>query len=627
MDNGETSSAKRTTNELFTLAAAFSASTLTIFITTSVNFDANLMVGIATCNVVLFIVVHFISRLTNERSILPIIPELIRSIFKRIFSITGFAILVFAITPGILAKAFVSNRDVANIITQARLFFSNQASLEYSFASAAGEYRFLQPLQVKTPPDNHNLLYILERAGRIYRLDITSSMQPELVLDIRDKVGFIEMENGALGFDFHPEYSSEPGDPQRIYLYYTDVRDNRQINRLSAFELNHTDLHTRSDSEYPLFSLERETSGFHNGGAVEFGPDGFLYIALGEGIRTPEYSSQADTLRMGILRIDVDKQGGKISKPISRHPQNGRTQNYFIPLDNPFLNEADMLEEYWALGLRNPFRASFDPKTNEFWVGDVGSTKWEEINLIKKGGHYQFPFVEGYEVIGKAAPTPLYGTETVPIYTYFHTASERAVIGGIVYRGKQFPEFEGMYLFADNYASIVYAMAADGSQVESVTKIAQAEQFAQRGISSVAQLADGSVIVTTLGRSSQPTGEVLKLVRGQSIHKATAENSHVETALTQAEVRDIFVTNCSRCHGASGRADGPDTSLLGVAIADFSSSEFQEARSDNEIKNIIVEGGSANGLSPLMPPWKNVLTEEELDGLVEYIRTLKQGNL
>lgn len=614
------SSAERTANELLALAAAFAASTLTVFITTAVNFDPNLMIAIAVCNAVLFILIHLIASLLTGHQVLTLFPQLIISTFKRLFSITGILILIFAVSPGILAKAFVSNRDVANIITQTRIFFSGQPDYEYSLVSAIEDYRFTQPMLAKTPPENDNVLYILERTGRIYRMSIKPLSEPEVVLDLRDKVGFVEMENGALGFDFHPDFSLSPGQPQRIYLYYTDVRNERQINRLSEFDLSSKSLQTRSNSESPLFELNRETSGFHNGGSVEFGPDGFLYIALGEGIRTPEYSSHVETLRMGILRIDVDKQGGAISKPITYQPKNGRSQNYFIPLDNPFINE-EILEEYWALGLRNPFRMSFDQETGQLWAGDVGSTKWEEVNLIQRGNHYQFPFIEGYEKTQHKRPEQLFGQESPPIYTYFHTASERAVIGGVVYRGDKFPEFKGQYLFADNYASILYSMPTNKSKIDKVAKVARAKQFAQRGISSVSQLPDGSLIATTLGRAGHPTGEILKLVRGQHTDK---QSTKTVAKLSKEEIRDIFATNCVRCHGASGRADGPDTALLGVKIADFSSKQFQQYRSDEKIRAIIAEGGPANSLSTLMPPWKNILTDDEIAGLVDYIRSLEQ---
>jgi len=614
------SSTERTANELFALAAAFAASTLTIFITTTVNFSPNLMIAIATCNAILFILLHlFISLLAGNQA-LKLLPQLIISIFKRLFSITGILILIFAVSPGILAKAFVSNRDVANIITQARIFFSGQPDFEYSLVSAIEDYRFTQPMLAKTPPGNDNILYILERTGRIYRMNIKPPSEPEVMLDLRDKVGFVEMENGALGFDFHPDFSLSPGNPQQIYLYYTDVHNERQVNRLSEFDLSGKSLQTRSDSEFPLLELNRETSGFHNGGSVEFGPDGFLYIALGEGIRTPEYGSHAETLRMGILRIDIDKQGGTISKPITRQPKNGRTQNYFIPLDNPFVN-GEILEEYWALGLRNPFRMSFDQETGGLWAGDVGSTKWEEVNLIQRGNHYQFPFIEGYEKTQHKRPEQLFGQEAPPVYTYFHTASERAVIGGIVYRGEKFQEFKGQYLFADNYASIVYSMPTNKTKIDKVTKIARADQFAQRGISSVSQLPDGSLIVTTLGRAGHPTGEILKLVRGQQTNN---QSSKTVAELSKEEIRDVFATNCTRCHGTYGRADGPDTTLFGVNIADFSSRQFQKNRSDTEIRKIIAKGGPAGGLSPFMPPWQEILTTEEINGLVQYIRSLEQ---
>ena len=284
-------------------------------------------------------------------------------------------------------------------------------------------------------------------------------------------------------------------------------RNNTQVNRVSRFNLDVSPVEAASQSELPLMVLKRHASGFHNGGSIEFGPDGFLYIALGEGIRTKTYVSQAETLRQGVLRIDVDQIGGEKSHPISRQPGNGETLNYFIPNDNPFLEMEGILEEYWAIGLRNPFRISFDQKTHMLWLGDVGTTKWEEVNVIKRGGHYQYPFIEGYEATDTKRPDHVLGKEYSPLYTYVHTAYDRAVIGGIVYRGHQLPQLQDQYIFGDNYSSKLFAMPAEDRRVEDVTLLAKADQFAQRGISSITQASNGDILVTTLGRSKLPTGQ------------------------------------------------------------------------------------------------------------------------
>ena len=173
------------------------------------------------------------------------------------------------------------------------------------------------------------------------------------------------------------------------------MHDKQQINRLARFSLSGESTQARSDSEYDLITWDRPDDGFHNGGSVEFGPDGFLYIAIGEMNLHAGYQSVSYSLTAGIMRIDVDKRGELISRPITKQPIDAVTQDYFIPTDNPFVDVGSALGEYWALGLRNPFRMSFDPKTHNLWAGDVGSTVWEEVNLVRKGHNYGFPFREG----------------------------------------------------------------------------------------------------------------------------------------------------------------------------------------------------------------------------------------
>ncbi len=605
------SDSTRTAYQLFGLAAGFAISTLSQFLTSTANFDPNLMVGIVLLNVSITVLL-FVLASALKSVLVDNLITLIGDLLRRCIRPSGIVILVLALSPAILAKAFVSNRDLANTITQWRMFFSGETEFGYSLVSAVGDQRFLQPMQIKMPSGDGKL-YILERSGRFYRMNGYSDTTPELILDLRDEVGYIEMENGALGFAFHPNYGS---DNHFCYLYYTSVLNNKQRNILSRFDLSGDTSQARKSTELPLMRLDRESSGFHNGGSIEFGPDGFLYVALGEGIRTPASGSLTKTLRMAIMRIDVDQQGGSISQPIKRHPGNGITQNYYIPQDNPFIDNEYLLDEYWALGLRNPYRMAFDGNT--LWVGDVGSTEWEEINLVSGGNHYQFPFAEGHEETGKRRPDPMTGKETPPLFDYYHSATERAIIGGIVYRGELHKELAGSYLFADNYAGNLYQLIGSSPSLEK-RQIAHAGDYAQRGISSVTALADGNVLVTTLGRANQATGKILKLVPGQVTDQSDSENS---LPLTNDDIAEIFTTNCARCHGAKGKGDGPDQKLLGIEIADFSESDYSSLRTNQSLRKIIAKGGQSEGLSPMMPPWENILEKAEIDALVDFINSL-----
>jgi len=601
--------AQRTSDEIFTLMFAFSLSMLLVFVTTSIAFDPNFMVAIGLISGVLFVLLYLVA------SRAPI--GLLGALGKRLWSIPGVLILVFALSPGLLAKMFVSDRDTANVITQIRIYFSdNSGDNAFTLRNALGNRQFKQPMLVKNVPGQAQRIVVLERAGRLLSLDYPSGENLKTEIDIRAQVGKAEVENGALGYAFHPQFGQAGSDNASfIYLYYTTVQAGQQVNRLARFDLS-----TTPATELSLMMLGREASGFHNGGSLEFGPDGYLYIALGEGVHTAQATSQAKTLRGGILRIDVDC--GANSQPIKQQPVGSSSAHYCIPIDNPFVQQPALMDEYWAIGLRNPFRMSFDPASGDLWVGDVGSTKWEEVNLIHKGGDYQFPYIEGHEKTSRPSPELSISREYGPLYTYVHTAYDRAVIGGIVYQGTRFPELKNQYLFADNYSSKIFLMPATGEAVDSVSLVARANQYAQRGVSSVTQLTNGDIIVTTLGRSSAATGEVLKFSREAAASPDNLPDAGKEEPVDAAEAKQIYITNCARCHGFQGRGDGPDADVLGVPFPDFTASTFQASRSDATLTQVITHGGTAKGLSPMMPPWGVVLSTTEIDALVAYVRGL-----
>ena len=306
-------SAKRTAAEIFSLAGAFAISTLVIFVTTSVVFDPNFMAGIALSNSILFVFIHLIATIVKGTSPISACTRLLSALWKRVFSVTGVFVVLLALSPVVLAKLYVSDREVANFITQIRIYFGKNSTTEYTLVNALDNQVFHQPMLARTAPNNPTRLYILERSGRLLSTLLQGNGDVRVELDIRTKVGKAEIENGALGFDFHPDFGK--GDSEKagyVYIYYTDVRNGKQMNKVSGFDLTTGSQDSTERTEVPLIILDRDSSGFHNGGAVEFGPDGFLYIAMGEGIRTNVFKSYASTFRKGILRIDVDRRGGDV---------------------------------------------------------------------------------------------------------------------------------------------------------------------------------------------------------------------------------------------------------------------------------------------------------------------------
>ncbi|PKF56750.1 hypothetical protein CW748_09330 [Alteromonadales bacterium alter-6D02] len=601
---------------------AYTTASLYIFIATTINYDAQLVAAIGLFSTILYALSLLSWQIIwLQQPFFKTLTQAIISLFKRFATLSGILALAYFITPLLLGKAFTSDRDVANKITQWRIWFNPVDSTPWGFKNVVPQFKFHQPVIAKPANPFNNTLYVLERFGGVYKVAIEHTKQPEKILDISSLLGEVEIENGAVGLAFNPLDVTSDNQPTRAYLYYTDTRSaNTQFNRLSVFDLTLSTQDERLASEKIILQLERVNDGFHNGGSVEFGPDGYLYLGLGEGVHPKKILSLADTLRSGVIRIDVNQQSSNIELA-TEQPNHIIAQHYRIPVDNPFIGNSKVRDEYWAVGLRNPFRFSFDSTTSQLWLGDVGSTVWEEINRIEKGMHYQFPHVEGLPH-ADSERNNLGLVEQKPFYTYQHTAYDRAVIGGVIYRGQQLKTLVGQYIFADNYSAKMFSLDPNNQQSE-VRFIARANQYAQRGISSVTQLNNGEILITTLGAASEPSGQVLQLV---PIEQANViEDTPDDTppaGYDEKIVASLFAVNCARCHGVKGDGDGPDAKALGVPLPDFTSPLYHFKTSAEDIELIINKGGPAVGKSPLMPPWGGFLKPHEVEYLAIYIQSL-----
>jgi len=621
-------SPQRFAREYLWYLVAYTTASLYAFMATTINYDAQLVAGIGLFSTaLLFLSSWFAFSRYGHSSLLASVGQGLAALLRRLFSLSGIAVMVYFLFPLALGLAFAKDRDIANRITQVRIWFNPEPASEWGFRNFLPDVVFEQPLMVVQAPNDEQSIYVLERVGRIYRVDLSGDFTPQLVLDINDQLGVVEVENGALGFDFHPDFDGVDGNKPYLYLYYTDTRpDTGQANRLSRFDLSEPDLASRKASERPIMVLEREGSGFHNGGSVVFGPDKYLYVAFGEGVRTPAGFRSSDVLRAGIMRIDVNDVGASQGAGLAAEPfAYGELTAYTVPPDNPFVGNPEVRNEYWAMGLRNPFRISFDPQTQALWVGDVGSTVWEEVNVIEPGIHYGYPMVEGRESTGRQGWESLGIPMREPVYTYVHTAYDRAVIGGIVNRTQHYPGLNDHYIFADNYSSKLFAMPARNERVDGVTLLARANQFAQRGVSSVTQLHSGEILVTTLGAASNPSGEVLMLVAADQAdidETSVTASGDAETVYDERRTAALFRSNCGRCHGILADGEGPDSGMLGVPMPDMSSAAFYRTRTDQEVYAVIAEGGAAHGMNALMPPWAEVLSEQEINDLVRYLKSL-----
>jgi glucose/arabinose dehydrogenase len=290
-----------------------------------------------------------------------------------------------------------------------------------------------RPVDIQPANDGSGRLFIIEKYGatRIYE---NGQLLDSPFLDIADLVDDSGNEMGLLGLAFHPDYEQNGF----LYVNYTGRGGNTFISRFHA-----TDSFADPASEKILLVVNQPFPN-HNGGALAFGPDGFLYIGLGDGgsADDPRGNGQnLNTLLGKILRIDVN---------------NG--DPYEIPADNPFVG-ADANPEIWGYGLRNPWRFSFDRSTGDLYIGDVGQDIWEEVDYVQPGQsglNFGWKYMEAnHDFIGENPPATLH--LTFPVVEYSHSVGGCSVTGGYVYRGAM-PEWDGIYLYGDYCSGKIWGL-------------------------------------------------------------------------------------------------------------------------------------------------------------------------
>lgn len=321
---------------------------------------------------------------------------------------------------------------------------------------------------------NDRRMVVWEREGRVYSVPknpAAVNADKLLMLDITAQCQGWD-DSGLLALAFHPNFGSGPTNNRHVFIYYTYVTPGTVTgsatarpstfkpcrDRLARFTVNLDG--TIDASSETIFIDQVSASIWHNGGGMFFHPDnGFLYLTNGDDAQSTVNTQRIDRgLYSGVLRIDVDQRGGAISKPISRTPlpTGSVTQNYYIPLDNPFVGQPNALEEFFCIGLRSPHRMTIDPATKRIFIGDVGLASWEEISVIEPNEsalNFQWDRVEGKN--GDLTP-PYIGTNKSPIIHYSHSEGS-AVIGGYVYRGSEFAsDLGGKYIFGDNGSGVVW---------------------------------------------------------------------------------------------------------------------------------------------------------------------------
>lgn len=304
-----------------------------------------------------------------------------------------------------------------------------------------------QPLHVTGANDGSGRLFIVEKGGRILTWR-RGDRAPIRFLDLTDAVS-TGSEQGLLGLAFPPGYAAS----REFWVDYTDTNGDTV---LSSF---HEQGGTAARASERVWLRVSQPYANHNGGMIDFGPDGYLYVGMGDGGGTgdPHNNAQNPGVLLGkILRIAVSP-----GEPDTR-------ATYGIPPDNPFASRPDARGEIWALGLRNPWRFSFDRLTGDLWIGDVGQDAWEEIDFqsaVSPGGtNYGWRLMEGTHAYAVEGPGADGAGLTLPLVEYDHSVGQ-SVTGGYVYRGHAYPSLRGTYLYADFATGTIWGLqrTADGS--------------------------------------------------------------------------------------------------------------------------------------------------------------------
>lgn len=312
---------------------------------------------------------------------------------------------------------------------------------EIGFRIAFENLAFERAIWVGQPPGQDDVMVVAQQDGQIFAfVNVYSVRRVEPILDLRSRVHRGHNEEGLLGVAFHPDFANN----RQVFLHYSAERPRRGV--VSRFEVARGGLQIVPTSEEILLEVE-QPHGNHNGGDLRFGPDGYLYLTFGDGGSAGDPRGNAQdlsTLLGSILRIDVDGE-----------------EPYAIPQSNPFVETEGARGEIWAYGLRNVWRFSFDRSTGQLWAGDVGQDRWEEIDIITAGANYGWNHREGPDAYRGDASTDEF---VEPIYSYPRRHGQ-SITGGFVYRGREFPELDGGYVYADYETGYVWILWYDGRRV------------------------------------------------------------------------------------------------------------------------------------------------------------------
>ncbi len=348
-----------------------------------------------------------------------------------------------------------------------------------------------RPMWLCEAPDGSGRSFVVEQRGRILILpQEPGGSNATVFLDISDRRPYTSNEEGLLGLAFHPQFKNNG----KFYVYYS-LTNNYRRTLVSEFLVSKSDVSKADVASERILLEQRQPYSNHKGGCLVFGPDGFLYASLGDGgsANDPHNNGQSlKTLLGKIIRIDVN----------SRVPG----LEYGIPTDNPFVGQGNGVRpEIWAYGLRNVWRFSFDRANGTLWAADVGQNKFEEVDIIERGGNYGWNWREGFHAFKTNGTPPAEATLLPPVIEYPHLAlydrntthsPGLSITGGYVYRGKKLPALQGAYIYADFAAGTIWALRHEnGKATESTALYTTPKGTGVKNVASFGEDAAGELYV------------------------------------------------------------------------------------------------------------------------------------
>lgn len=449
-------------------------------------------------------------------------------------------------------------------------------------------------------------MWVTEQAGKIWVIRNGKRLTAPL-LDMGSKMVKLNKgyeERGLLGIALHPKFKTN----KKFYLFYS---------RPSTIGSNHTDVVAEykptdngpidPNSGRIILTVEKP-DGNHNGGCIKFGPDGYLYISLGDGGGQHDQhgdignGQNLNTLLGKILRIDVNTE-----------------DTYKIPADNPFVGKPDMRPEIWAYGFRNPYRFSFDKVSGQLFAGEVGQDLWEEVDVVKKGANYGWRIVEGTHCHNvNNTPDSSCDTRgiTMPIDEYSHKIGV-SVIGGYVYNGKQLPMLKSKYVFAEWTGPVFYLQKSGDKWLRGNVKLQNMPENLK--ITGINEDENGELYILTNPETGPGNKkcEIYKIVSAQT----TAKKNILTVKKTSPDIAQgmslISKSDCLSCHR-------PNVKLIGPSFQSVAAKYPATAENYTFLIQKIIKGGSGNWGPVAMSPHAN-LPADDVKKMVAYILSVKRS--